>query len=240
MNKLMKAALAATLVAGTGQAAHADLTFQGAVGLPLNPTAQIPLEGGARVQGSYIDGDGGSFIGLHGATRVSDRFEVNGGVYRLSGGGSTTGFNVGAKALLTKESDPVGVRIAVGGGYDRITGFNNPYAYLVGTKAFGVGDRPITGHLGLRYDRYSGGGFSDNQVSVYAGAEVPVTKTGDFQLVGELQSKNTSFGGTLYSASVRYRPEGTAFGGSLGVVGQSGGGGANVFAQIGYTFNTGR
>ncbi len=55
MKKTIKAAIAATLIAGMAQGARADLTLNGAVGLNLNPTAQIPLPGGVRVQGNFVD-----------------------------------------------------------------------------------------------------------------------------------------------------------------------------------------
>ncbi len=55
MNKTLKAALAAVVVVGTAQGARADLNMTGEVGLPLNPTAQIPGQGGVRIQGDYWD-----------------------------------------------------------------------------------------------------------------------------------------------------------------------------------------
>ena len=84
-HKVLQAAFAALLVTGMSQASHAQmigdentsitgntiyveednvvyeqanhngLTISGAVGLPLNPTAQIPAKGGARVQANYFD-----------------------------------------------------------------------------------------------------------------------------------------------------------------------------------------
>jgi len=85
MNKVLKAAFAAFLVAGMSQAAHAQiigdqntsvtgdaiyveednvayeqvgnsgLTISGALGLPLNPTARIPAKGSSIVQANYFD-----------------------------------------------------------------------------------------------------------------------------------------------------------------------------------------
>lgn len=249
MNTVIKAALAAVLVAGAGQAAQADLTYQGAVGLPLNPTAQIPAPGGVRIQGSYLDFDNDvKDYGIHAAGRIADRFEINGGFSKLDTNGGPnddSGFNIGAKYLITRESDPAGVRLAVGAGYDRAL-LRNTYVYLVGSKYLGAinGDRtPITGHLGLRYDRFdpSGGAADSSKVSVYGGVEVPITRTGDFSLVGEIQSENNEYAGTdfPFSASVRFRPAGEGYSASVGVQRQ-GLGDTGFFAQLGYTFDTGR
>ncbi len=239
MKNLFQVALATLAVATLGGAARADLTINGAVGLPLNPTAQIPQQGGGtRVQGNYFRlGDGLNQYGIVGATRVGDGLEVNGGYNRISGGGnSEDGFAVGAKYLFSRETDPVGVRFAVGGGYNRVLA-RQTYAYGVATKYLGAvtGEKvPISAHLGVRYDRFSD--IDSNKVSVFAGVEVPVTSTGDVQAVGEIQSKNAEGGTTPYSASVRYRPKGQPFGASIGYSRQGLTSNGGVFAQIGYTF----
>jgi len=257
MKKTLQTIIAAAVVVASASAAKADLTINGAVGLPLNPTAQIPGEGGIRVQGNYtnlgeIAGQDATLYGIYAAGRVADNFEVNGGIEKFSGPSNgfddsdRTGFALGAKYLFTRESDPAGVRIAAGLGYNKAQA-DNTFAYVVGTKYFGEvgGERvPITGHLGLRYDRfdydYIGGGES-KKASLFAGVEVPITRNGDFSFVGELQSKNLDFDGAKspYSASVRYRPEGQGLSASLGLIrrpfitNDSG-----FFFQLGYTFDT--
>ncbi|PQV62839.1 hypothetical protein B1R32_12012 [Abditibacterium utsteinense] len=239
MKNCFKVALAALALTGFGSAARADLTIGGAVGLPLNPTAQIPQQGGGtRVQGNYFKlGNNINNYGIVAATRVGDKLEVNGGYDRVSGNGdSTNGIAIGAKYLFSRETDPVGVRFAVGGGYNRALA-RQTYAYGVATKYLGevTGEKvPISAHLGLRYDRFSE--IDSNKVSVFAGVEVPVTQTGDIQVVGEIQSKNAEGGTTPYSASVRYRPKGQPFGASLGYARQGLTSNGGVFAQIGYTF----
>lgn len=272
MNKKLQKLVAATFiaVAATASGAKADLTVSGAVGLPLNPTAQIPSASGARVQANYYDlgdsfGLGSTKIyGVYGAVRAGDNLEINGGIEKLDGPQfeagrisdfpsvdvNRTGFALGAKYLFTRESDAPGVRIAAGVGYNRAQA-NNLYAYVVGTKYFGelTGERvPITGHLGLRYDRFSYGFLSDAQIdnssraSVFAGVEVPIVRNGDISFVGELQTKNVDGGSSPFSASVRYRPAGQGFAASVGIQrrGIGFGEGNNLFAQIGYTFDTGR
>lgn len=257
--------LAAILVALGSTSARADLTYQGAVGLPLNPTAQTPLEGGVRLQANYYDlGNANGtnvrvdskLYGLYAAGRLGP-LEVSGGVQQarnhvsvlgVGNSDNNTGFTLGAKYLFSRESDPAGVRLAVGGGYADLDTFGSNgrdyHAYVVGTKYLGdvtEGRVPITGHLGLRYDRYyfgSGGGKTrSNKASIYAGVEAPFTRTGDFSFVGELQSKNIRGGSTPFSASVRYRPAAQPFSASLGLQRQ-GLGDTGVFAQIGYSFDT--
>ena len=248
MKKTFKAALAAALALGTAQVAHADLNINGAVGLPLNPTAQIPDPGGIRLQGNYFDGGdagagGTKFFGVTAAGRLADSWEINGGVNRLDGAGAgidKTGIAIGAKYLFTKESDPAGVRFAVGAGYDQAL-LKSYHVYGVATKYLGAvsGNKvPVVGHLGLRYDHW-GSVVDDSKVSVFAGAEVPLSRTGEFQAVGEIQSKNVTGGKVPYSASLRYRPAGKPFGISGGWQRQGVVSDGGFFVQIGYTWGTG-
>jgi hypothetical protein len=246
MKTTYKAVLAVLALAGATSAAHADLTHQGAVGLPLNPTAQIPPPNSVRVQADYFDlGGNADFIGLHGATRVGGRLEINGGVSRLDNGGlfgdDDTDFDIGAKYLFTRESD-AGVRLAAGVGHSRVFA-RNTYAYLVGTKSFGrgiaEGRAPITGHLGVRWDRFKFLGISDSKASVYGGIEVPFSRTGDLAFVGELQSKRFDGGRSPYSASIRYRQPGKGFSLSAGIQRIGITSDSEWFAQVGYTFGEG-
>jgi hypothetical protein len=246
MNKTFKAAIAAVVALSATQAARADLTLNGAVGLPLNPTAQIPNEGGVRLQGNFYDGDGGlKHYGLFAAGRVGENIEISGGINKLDAPAGSlldkTGFAIGAKYLITRESDPAGVRFAVGAGYDHAL-IKNVHVYGVATKSFGnpTNRAPITGHLGLRYDRFDFPVAGDtDKVSVFAGAEVPLSSTGDFSLVGEIQSKNIDGGDAPYSISGRYRPQGKPFGISAGYQRQGIISDGNFFVQIGWTFDTG-
>ena len=246
MNKTFKAALVAALALGAAQVAHADLNINGAVGLPLNPTAQIPEPGGIRLQGNYYDGGdvaGGDarLFGLYGAGRLSGNWEVSGGVNRLDADGTTfekTGFAIGAKYLFTRESDPAGVRLAVGAGYDHAL-LKNVHVYGVASKSLSGltgGKLGIVGHLGLRWDRWGHNIVDDDRVSVFAGAEVPLSSGGDFQLVGEIQSKNVSGGDTPYSIGLRFRPQGRPFGISAGWQRQGLISDGGFFVQLGYTF----
>jgi hypothetical protein len=86
---------------------HNGLTLNGVVGLPLNPTANVPNKGGLRIQGDYFDlgsivldnnfrnsplgvqfdrnqeiGDT-KFYGLHAAYGLTKRLEINGGIEHL-------------------------------------------------------------------------------------------------------------------------------------------------------------
>jgi len=261
VKKTMKVALAATLMLSAASVARADQTINGAVGLPLNPTAQIPLPNGIRIQANYFDFDkdgGTKLYGVYGAGRVGGLpLEINGGLEKLSsdfGPLDKSGIAIGAKYLLTRETDPVGVRIAAGVGYSRAL-LKNVHAYVVGTKYFGDvntaggGRAPVIGHLGLRYDRFDAdlgflGDDTSSKLSLYGGVEVPLTGNGDFSAIGELQTKNNSFGGSRvpFSASVRFRPgtgEDRPFSASLGVQRQGLFNESRLFGQVGYSFDTG-
>lgn len=251
--KVVLATMALSMAAGFSSPARADLTINGEVGLPLNPTAQIPNRGGARVQGNYYDqgsifGSDFKYYGLGAAGTVGDNLEINGGVnrFRVSNafGLTRTGIAVGAKYLFTRETDPAGVRIAAGAGYNRAL-FKNTHAYVVATKYLGTvsGDRaPVTGHLGLRFDRFDEDNFAgrSNKASVYGGVEIPFTRRGDVAFVGELQSKNNDFGfeKVPYSASVRYRQRGRGLSASAGLQRQGLTGDQGLFLQFGYSFDT--
>ena len=250
MKSIFKVALATIALAGTSGAAHADLNYNGEVGLPLNPTAQVPsTTGGFRLQGNYYDlGNSSRIYSVGGAARVSatSPIEVNGAVNYLDANSGDIGFSVGAKYLFSRESDPVGVRLAAGVGYSQLRNdaadLKNARAYLVATKSFGnvvEGRANITGHLGIRYDHYdaSGGGGNSSKASVYAGAEVPVTRDGSFQVLGEIGTKFIDGGDFPYSVGVRYRPVQGPFGATVGV--QRIGFANNdpkLFVQLGYTF----
>lgn len=236
---ITQVALATVALATLASGAHADLNFSGAVGLPLNPTAQIPDAGGARIQGNYYDlASGAEYYGLFGATRVGEKIEINGGVNDLKS--YKSGFALGAKYLISRETDPAGVRLAVGGGYNQAF-FKNYNAYVVASKYLGAADggrTPITGHLGVRYDNFDAFGGSSDKFSVFAGAEVPISQGSGFTGVGEVGTKIASGGKIPYSISVRYRPEARPFGASVGYTQVGLGGSSRLFAQLGYTFNT--
>jgi len=261
VKKTMKAAVAATLILSAASVARADQTINGAVGLPLNPTAQIPLPNGVRVQANYFDLDkdaDAKLYGVYGAGRIGDRpLEISGGLEKLSSDFEPiddTGFSIGAKYLFSRETDPAGVRIAAGVGYSHSL-LKNVHAYVVGTKYFGDvntaggGRAPVIGHLGLRYDRFDAdlgflGDDESSRLSLYGGVEVPITGDGDFTAVGELQSKNNDFHGSKipYSASVRFRPgtgEDRPFSASLGIQRQGLFNETRLFGQVGYSFDTG-
>jgi len=254
--------------------ARADLTSNGAVGLPINPTAQLPASNSVRVQADYIDlgsttattgGVTGTVdfkqYGLHAAGRIGNiPLELNGGIERTkangvvaTGGGVFTGsatqsgLAFGAKYLIVNGRNPLAANVAIGAGYSKAN-LRNSYAYIVASKNFGdvtLGRVPITGHLGVRYDRidikpgdFDNAGFQalSNYLSAYVGVEAPVTRTGDFGVVGEFQTKRTGVGKTAYSAAVRYRPSGQKFSGTIGFQRQGFTGDNGLFAQVGYNF----
>lgn len=247
MKNSFKLALATVALAALGTGARADLTINGEVGLPLNPTAQIPEPGGFRVQANYyelgdIAGVDNKLYGVTAATRAGDMLEISGGVHRLDYfNEKDTGFSLGAKYLFTRETDPEGVRLAVGAGLTDIGDVSSQRVYGVATKYLGrvtEGRAPITGHLGIRYDRFDidrfGIGESD-RVGGFVGVEVPLGET--FNIVGELGTKIIDGGRSTYSLSARYRQKGQPLGASIGIartglINDSG----KLFGQVGYTF----
>lgn len=250
---LQGAAVVAAFVA-SASVAKADLSFNGAVGLPLNPTAQIPAKGAVTVQANYYDQEESGFkaksYGLYAAGQVADGFEINGGIEKFDtdfNPYNRSGFALGAKYLFTHKSDPSNVQFAVGAGYSR-SDANNVYAYGVASKAFnGSGDRaPIIGHLGVRFDRFDYdfvGGDKSDKTSIYGGVEIPFTRKGDLAFVGELQSRITEFDSldAPYSAGIRYHGRENGISATVGVqrrpffINSE----SRVFAQLGYTFGGG-
>lgn len=249
---LQGAAVVAAFVA-SASVAKADLTLNGAVGLPLNPTAQIPVKDAVQVQANYFDLGQSGFknqaYGVYGAGQVADGVEISGGIERLDSDAdplTRTGVALGAKYLFTHNSEPSKVQFAAGVGYSRSI-FNNIFVYGVASKAFNSsGDRaPIIGHLGVRYDRfdfnYLGGPKSD-KTSVYGGVEIPFTSKGDFSFVGELQSKVVEFNGAKapYSAGLRYHGVDNGFSATVGIQRRpiAFTNSSRLFAQVGYAFGT--
>jgi len=242
MKNTFKVALATLAIAGMSGAAHADLNYNGEVGLPINPTAQVPsTTGGFRLQGNYYDLGGADLYSLGGAVRASKTapIEINGAVNYVDGGGDDVRFSVGAKYLFSRESDPAGVRLAVGAGYSELSSLKNTRAYAVASKSFGNpvdGRVSATGHLGVRYDHYNVG--DSDKASVFVGAEVPVTPKGDIQILGEAGTKVIDGGDFPYSLGLRYRASQQPFGATIGVqrLGITGNNNARLFVQLGYTF----
>jgi len=250
MKHTWKAALAVATIAmiGTAGAAKADLNISGETGLILNPTAEIVKKGHPQVQANYYGFQGDyseKSYGLYGAIQAADKLEINGGVDTFKSDDPAwdySGFAIGAKYQLLNQRDK-GFDLAVGAGYDK--GLQrNEHVYIAATKAFeNSGHRaPIKGTVGLRWDSFRLGNDSDrdSKSSVYAGVQLPITRTGEFSLVGEIQSKNVDDGSMPYAIGVRYHPRGQAFSVSAGIQRQgidSGyGQDSRLFVQAGYTF----
>ena len=256
MRKKAKLLLAAALVAASCTSlgtARADLTLSGAVGLPLNPTAQLPEAGGVRIQGNFTDlgnisGSDLNLAGIYAAGRVGGRLEISGGLENLNGDRFLNPLDeknvaLGAKYLI-KPGGVDGVAVAIGAGYSRAL-LRNKHAYAVASKSLGTlsksGRPPGMAHLGVRYDDFDASGFlpgrDAGRASVYGGAEIPLDARGRLSAVGELQSKNSDFGTSRhpFSLGARYRAGGgfSATGGYLreGITGNSG-----FFAQVGKNF----
>jgi len=250
MKHTWKAALAAIAVIGTAQVAKADLTLDGQTGLFLNPTAAVAAKGSPEIQANYqrLSTLGTHFntYGIGGAIGVADKLELSGNYSRTSVEGyHDNSWRAGAKYQLLQRADK-GFDLAVGGNFGNeglVEGDLDHYnVYVAGTKAFNTSSNraPIEGTLGLRWDRFSVPGESTSKFSVYAGAQVPLTRTGEFSLVGEVGSKIIDEAETPYALGVRYQPNNSGL--SVGVgfgrpnLLNSVFGGTSWFAQVGYQF----
>lgn len=251
--------VAAAALIGTAGSARADLNLNGETGMFIYPSAQIVQKDHGEIGVNYfrIASGGGEHLdqyGIVGAAAVADRLELNGGIGRekFSGGedeelGSYSVSGFGLKYQLQNAAKH-GYDLAIG--VEHATSFveiSDTDAYLVGTKAFATGKRhePILATLGLRYDHLDE--FitdSENQLSVYAGAEVPLTH--GLNLVGEIGTKTFDIDGAKapYSLGLRYSPKDKSFSVSGGIQrsglgtieGFGGTSNSNFFLQAGYTF----
>lgn len=230
------------LTAGT---AHADLDINGAVGLPLNPTAELPAQNSGRIQGNYFDlgSAGGSRFKDYsavGAFSAGKGLEINGGYNALNQKPNTgfdrKGFDLGAKYVFNQLPSVSGLNFAVGGGFSHSLG-RDTYFYAVASKSLKTetaGLMPIRLSLGVRNDNFKL--VSSKKTSVYAGAEVPLAAAGRFQAVGEIGTKNVNQGRTPFSASIRYRPLGSPLGVSVGYAREGLTTRDGIFASVGYNF----
>jgi hypothetical protein len=234
MKNTWKVAVAAVALVGSAGVAKADITLSGPTGLFINPTAQIAAKDAPEVAADYgrysENGYHENDLGIAGAIQLADKIELNGGYHHLGGDADGNQWNVGAKYQLVNPSAK-GLAVAIGADYSKVTngGGHATDAYVAATKAFSVStDRaPIQGTLGLRYNDYEGG---SNKVDVYAGVAVPLTRTGEFSLIGELGSKRYDYGESVYALGVRYHPKASAFNIGAGIARHT------IFVQAGYQF----
>jgi hypothetical protein len=228
----LKALAAFATLLGTALTAQADLDINGATGLILNPSANIVEKGQPVVQASYYDFgtlENDKYYGVFGAVGVSDKLEINGGLNRYRtdfDAWQRNDFAIGAKYQLLSDAEK-GLNVAVGAGTNR--GMQrNVHAYVAATKALGNRENraPITGTVGLRWDRFQADDdFRSSKASVFAGLEVPLTRQGEWSVLGEIQSNNyentdpayTDRVKFPYSIGVRYRPNNQPFSITAGV-----------------------
>ena len=264
MKNTWKGAIAAAALIGTASAARADLTLDGQTGLFINPTAEVTAKGTGEVAVNYqhanadmLDGHTNTY-GIGGAIGVADKLELTANFNKFKfksdfGDNSSNLWNIGGKYQILSQSDK-GFDLAVGVNYEWIDNkdndHNNRYtAYLAGTKNFATNTNraPIQGTLGLRWDRVTvPDANSSTKISLYAGANVPLTHTGNFSLVGEVGTKmleNIKGVGakTPYAIGLRYHPKTSGFSAGIGfgrpgIVTQQELIETSWFAQVGYNF----
>jgi hypothetical protein len=234
MKNTWKVAVAAVALMGSASVAKADITLSGPTGLFLNPTAQIAPKDAPEVAVDYQryseNGFHSNAIGIAGAIQLADKLELNGGFHHFGGDSDFDQWNIGAKYRILSQSEK-GIGVAVGADYSAFTdgGGHDFDVYAAGTKAFNVnnGRTPIQGTLGVRYNDNDGG---NSKVDVFAGVAVPLTRTGEFSLIGELGTSRVDHGDSDYALGVRYHPQGSAFNVGAGIARHT------LFLQAGYQF----
>jgi hypothetical protein len=200
------------------------LSMHGAVGLPHNPTAQLPAIGTVRLQGNFYDLGDSETVGyrdsdfhLYGGY-VAGRIrryplEISAGYEKLNAdrvdhlftnNADDKGGAFGAKYRFW-QSKAGDAALAVGGGYSEVLA-RDAYGYVVGTKAFPWRSQrsPILASLGVRYDRFDVGQVSSlpdnsNRFSAFGGLEVPLDSDGRWRAIGEIQSRNNDYRHSFFS-----------------------------------------
>lgn len=255
MKNMWKVALAAVALVGSASVAQADLTLDGQTGLFANPTAEIVKKGAPEIQANYnrlnADGEHINSFGVGFAFSPAEKLELSAGLNRASiNGYHLNDSRIGLKYQFVNQAEK-GFDVAAGANYGSLVeGIDQITLFAAATKAFSFSkDRaPVKGTLGVRWDRFSLGSDSMSKGSVFAGADVPLTRDGQFSLVGEVGSKVIDQGQSTYAIGVRYRPKSSGFSAALGygrlassgsgafIGAESGQSFHNFFAQVGYTF----
>ncbi len=232
MKYAWKVAVAAAVLTSSAGAAKA-VSLSGPTGVFLNPTAGVAKEGAPNVGVDYLrysnDGVHLNRVGVAGAIGISDKAEISGAFHRYSGDARFNEWNVGAKYQVLNQKS--GLSVAVGADYQKQTngGDHRTDGYVVATKPFSTSpDRaPVIGSLGLRYNSY---GASNNQADVFASVMVPLTRSGELHLCGELGSKRSDAGESEYALGLHYAPTGSSYTVAAGIARDI------VVVQVGYQF----
>ena len=161
--------------------------------------------------------------GVGGAAGVADKLELSANYSRLDVEGENGNvWRIGGKYQVLNQKKN-GFDLALGGSYEKASGtliddiFSDDLthwnAFAAATKAFNQGSSraAVKGTLGVRWDRFSNSYGNESKASVYAGADVPLTSTGELSLVGEVGSKIIDYSGTPYAIGLRYHPKQTDF-----------------------------
>jgi len=248
MKYTWKIGMAAVFVMSAAPAVKADLSLGGQTGLFINPTAGIVEKKHPEVAGQYVRySDRGYHINgfsVHGALQAVDSLEVSASYihYGDKYSYSENNWRIGAKYQILNQQEK-GIDLAVGADFLQYNANidGNAYAlYLAATRDFTLKEdrAPIKGTLGLRWDKDDPDGYdSSSKASVFGGVEIPLTRTGQVSLIGELASKSSDHRKSVWDVGVRYHPRGTGF--SLGAGYGSIWGlqrGSTWFAQVGYQF----
>jgi hypothetical protein len=130
------------------------------------------------------------------------------------------------------------VRFHLGARYDRFRAEPVNFPVLAGNVNFNT-DFNLGGSAGgfITVNNLAGR-LNSKRSSVYSGVEIPLSRTGTYSFVGEIQSKTTNFPGaeSPYSVALRYTPRGERSFATLGAARSGITGDTGFFGQIGYRF----
>jgi len=200
--------------------AHAQQTLWGTGGLVLNPTAELapaPWSGQASYAPIHGGGRTTNWYSLSSAYRWREDVEIYGGLDIMRSGKSAEGitFVLNKRWVLSAEQD-----VAAAAGIQHAGIFKATSAYVVvsgsGTSNGPFPRSPYRGHLGVRWDRYSGNG-TETRLTLFAGVEAELTP--DWHLFAEVSGKHDRrvHVQTPFSFGLRYRTE-TGTGITIGAV----------------------
>lgn len=232
MKPVWKIAVAVAVLGSSAGAAKAA-SLNGPTGVFLNPTAGIAKKGAPDVAVDYLryskDGVRLNRVGVAGVVGITEKAEISGSFHRYSGDAKFNEWTVGAKyQVLSKQS---GLAVAVGADYLKATngGDHRTDAYVVATQPIktSANRAPIVGSLGLRYNDYGNGG---DKADVFGSLIIPITRSGELNLCGELGSKRSATGESEYALGLHYAPKGASYTVAAGVA-------RDIFVvQVGYQF----
>jgi len=206
--KMLLIALAISLTAG---AVLADPNFYGQTGLTLNPTADIAEPDEIQARLSTMNQDtallDGKWWAVSGNGIVSEKLELSLGYVNQSDVHvDDSGITPGLKFSLQPENEK-SPAIALGGIW--VSSMDQTGAYLVLSKTLSIGEekmgkqpKKVRGHLGIRWDEFSGAA-DESDVTVFGGLNAGLGTSLSFE--GEVGTRHNVQAETPWAALLKYQ-----------------------------------